>query len=79
MKKLSNQDKKLKIIEKLIMLNDDDVIEKIENIIDESLLNQKHDRITKPETLRHDQPSNNVIEGDVIFTQDEVEKLTQDW
>jgi len=79
MKKLSNQDNKLRIIEKLIMLNDDDVIKKIETIINESLQKQKPDRITRQEAFRHAHHSNKVIEGDILFTQDEVEKLTQDW
>ena len=79
MKNSSNQDNKLRIIEKLIMLNDDDVIKKIETIINESLQKQKPDRITKPNTIRHTLQPNKVIEGDAVFSQDEVEKLTQDW
>jgi hypothetical protein len=79
MKNSSNQDNKLKIIEKIILLNDDDVLKKIETIIIESQQKQKPDRITKPNTIRHTLQPNKVIEGDAVFSQDEVEKLTQDW
>ncbi len=75
----SNQDNKLKIIEQLIILNDDDVFEQVENIINESLHRPKPVMLTEEEIIQRIQQANKDIKEKAVFTQDEVEKLTQNW
>ena len=79
MKNSGNQDNKLKIIEQLIILNDDDVFDQVENIINESLHRPKSEKITKQEMIRRVQQSNKDIEDKAVYQQDEVEKLTENW
>lgn len=79
MRKLNMPETKLKIIEKLIILNDDKVFEKIEKIIDESLQRPKAKKYTKQELIKRAQLSNKNIESKEVISQDEVEKLAQNW
>ena len=74
-----NQDNKLKIIEQLIILNDDDVFEKIETIINESIHRPKPTKLTKKELLQRAQLASNDINEKNVFSQDSVETLTQNW
>ena len=79
MKHSDNQETKLKIIEQLIILNDDDVFDKIENIINESMHRPKSKKLTRDEIIQRAQLSNKDIEEKNILTQSDVEKLTQNW
>ena len=74
-----NPEYKLKIIEQLIILNDDDVFEKIETIINESIRRPKPTKLTKKDLILRAQLSNKDINEKDIFTQDSVETLTQKW
>jgi len=78
MKQLT-QDNKLKIIEQIIILNDDDVFERIERIINESIHRPKPTKLSKKDLLNRAQLANKDIHEKDIFTQDSVETLTQNW
>jgi len=67
----------LKIIEQLIILNDDSVNEKVQNIINESLQRPKTSKLTKQELIDRALLSNVDIENNDIYTIDQVVKLSQ--
>lgn len=79
MKQINNQDNKLKIIEQIIILNDDEVFNKIEAILNESIHRPKPAKLTKEEMLQRAQLANQDIHEKDIFTQELVEKMTQKW
>lgn len=79
MKASNIQDRKLNIIEKLILLNDEDVFKQIEEIINSSMRRPKMNRLTKEELINRAQLSNRNIEKDEVLTQEEVEKLSKRW
>lgn len=73
------QDKKLNIIEHLIMLNDDDVLNQLEEIINTSLSKPPVKKFSKHDLKERAELSNNdIINGD-CYSQDEVEKMSQNW
>src|ERR1035437_8179225 len=72
MKHSDNQETKLIIIEQLIILNDNDVFDKIENIINESMHRPKSKKLTRNEIIQRAQLSNNDIEETNILTQNNV-------
>jgi hypothetical protein len=79
MSQLNIQDKKLNIIEQLIMLNDDDVLNQLEEIINTSLNRPPLKKISKQDLKERAELSNNdIINGD-LYSQDEVEKISQNW
>ena len=73
------QDRKLNIIEKLIILNDENVFKQVEDLIDSSLKRPQLKRFTKQELIDRARISNKNIENGEVFTQEEVEKLSQNW
>ena len=79
MKSSSIQDRKLNIIEKLIILNDENVFKQVEELIDSSLKRPHLKRFTKHELIDRAKISNKNIENGEVFTQEEVEKLSQSW
>ena len=79
MKASNIQDRKLNIIEKLILLNDEDLFKQIEELINSSMKRPMMKRLTKEELINRAQVSNRNIEKDEVLTQEEVEKLSQRW
>ncbi|HET6556734.1 MAG TPA: hypothetical protein VFG54_05430 [Prolixibacteraceae bacterium] len=79
MKASNIQDRKLNIIEKLILLNDGDVVKQIEELINSSMKRPKMKRLTKDELINRAQLSNRNIEKEEVLTPEEVVKLSQRW
>ena len=73
------QDRKLNIIEKLIHLNDEDLVKQLEELIDTSFKRPHLKRFTKQELIDRARISNMNIEKGEVFTQEEAEKLSQSW
>jgi hypothetical protein len=75
MRQLSIQDRKLNVIEQLIVLNDIDTFKKIEDLI-----NKSHTlKLTKKDIQHRASLANKDIENGDVYTQEEVEKLSQEW
>lgn len=79
MKASNIQDRKLNIIEKLILLNDEDVFKQVEELINSSMKRPKMKRLSKEELINRAQLSNMNIENEEVLTQEEVEKLSKKW
>ena len=79
MRQLTPQDNKLRIIEQLIILNDDSVFEKIETILNESMHRPKIQTFTKQVLINRATQSDMDIENKEVYTQAKVEKLSQNW
>lgn len=79
MKASNIQDRKLNIIEKLILLNDEDVFKQVEELINSSMKRPKMERLSKEELINRAQLSNMNIENEEVLTQEEVEKLSKKW
>jgi len=79
MKQSNIQDRKLNIIEQLIILNDEDVFKQVEEIIDSSLKRPQLKRFTKQELVNRAKIANANIANSETYTQDEAEKLAQSW
>ena len=78
--RMSNiQDKKLNIIEQLIIINDEKVFNKVEKIINTSLQRPLLKKFTKSELLDRAKCANLDIENNEVLSQNEVERLTQEW
>ena len=79
MRQLNIEETKLKIIEQLIILNDDSFFEKVENLINESLQRPKSTKLSKQELIDRALISNIDIENKEIYSDDQVEKLSNKW
>ena len=79
MRHLNIEETKLKIIEQLIILNDDSVFEKVENLINESLQRPKSTKLSKQELIDRALLSNIDIENKDISSSNQVEKLSNKW
>lgn len=79
MRHLNIEKTKLKIIEQLIILDDEIVFEKIENLINESKQRPKPIKLTKHDLVDRAILSNRDIDNKDIYTNEEVEKLSQKW
>jgi hypothetical protein len=79
MRQLNIIDRKLNIIEQLIILNDDKVFKQVENILNKSLHRPDLKRFSKSDLIKRSKASNLNIEQGDVFSQDDVEKLSQNW
>jgi hypothetical protein len=79
MRQLSIIDRKLNIIEQLIIINDDKVFKQVENILNASLHRPVLKRFSKSDIIKRAKASNIDIEKGDVFMQEEVEKLSQNW
>jgi len=79
MRQLSIIDRKLNIIEQLIILNDDKVFKQVENILNESLHRPDLKRFSKSDLIKRAKASNTDIERGDVLSQEDVEKLAQNW
>jgi hypothetical protein len=73
------QEKKLNVIEQLIIINDEKVIKKVEDVINKSLQRPKLKRFTKQQLIKRAKLANKDIENGNYTTQNEVEKLSRKW
>jgi len=69
----------MEIIEQLIILNDDSVFEKVENLINESLQRPKSTKLTRQKLIDRALLSNIDFENKDIYSSDLVEKLSNRW
>jgi hypothetical protein len=73
------QDRKLSIIEQLIILNDDEVFQQVEELINKSLKRPQLSRFSVDEIMqRAEQANQDIAEGN-FFLQDEVEEQIKSW
>ena len=79
MKPTNIQDRKLNVIEKLIMLNDENVFNKVEELIDLSIKRPQVKSFTKQELENRAKISEGNIENGEVYSQDEVERLSKNW
>ena len=79
MRHLNIEEPKLKIIEQIIILNDDSVFEKVENLINESLQRPESTKLTRQELIDRALLSNIDIENKDIYTSVQVEKFSNKW
>ena len=75
----TSQETKLKIIEQLIILNDDSVFSQIEELISKSMRRPAYKKLSKHELENRAMQANHDIDTKQVFSQDDVEKLTQNW
>ena len=73
------QDKKLSIIEQLIILNDDKVFQQVEELINTSLKRPILARFSSAELKNRAKRANKDIEVGNLISQEDVEKQTQSW
>jgi len=79
MKQLNIQERKLNIIEQLIILNDEKVFEQVEELINSSLKRPQLKKFTKQDLEKRAKFSEaNIVNGEV-YSQEDVEKLSQKW
>ena len=69
----------MEIIEQLIILNDDSVFEKVENLINESLQRPKSTKLTRQKLIDRALLSNIDFENKDIYSDNQVEKLSNKW
>lgn len=79
MKQLSMQERKLNVIEQLIIVNDEEVFKKVEALINSSFKKPPLKRLTKQELENRAKISNKNIEEGEVYSQDEVERISQNW
>lgn len=79
MKQLNIQDRKLNIIEQLIILNDEEIFNKVEALINSSIKKPPLKKLTKEELENRARISNKNIEEGEVFSQEDVEKTAQNW
>lgn len=79
MRSSSIQQKKLDVIEQLLIINDEKVINKVEDVINTSLQRPKLKRFTKRQLVKRAKAANRDIENGDFASQEEVEKLSQKW
>lgn len=79
MKQLNIQERKLNIIEQLIILNDEEVFKQVEELINSSLKRPTLKRLTIKELENRAKISEENIEKGEVYSQEEVEKMSQNW
>ena len=73
------QEKKLSVIEQLIIINDEKVINKVEEVINKSLQRPKLKRFTKRQLVKRAKTANKDIENGDFISQKDIEKLSRKW
>jgi hypothetical protein len=79
MKQLNIQERKLNIIEQLIILNDEKVFEQVEELINSSLKRPQLKKLTKEEIEKRARISDENIEKGEVYAQKDVENMSQNW
>ena len=79
MKQLNIHERKLNVIEQIIILNDEEVFKNIEALIYTSFKKLSIKRLTKQELENRAKISNKNIEEGDVYSQDEVKKISENW
>ena len=79
MSQLNIQNRKLSIIEQVIMLDDDKVLKLVEDIINTSLHKPYLKKLTTQELVTRAELSDKDIENGDVYSQEDAEKLSQIW
>jgi len=79
MDQINIQDRKLSIIERVIMLDDDKVLKLVEDLINASLHKPALNKLTKQELVTKAMLSDKDIENGDVYLQKDAEKLSQSW
>ena len=79
MKQLNIQERKLNIIEQLIILNDEEVFKQVEELINSSLKRPTLKRLTIKELENRAKISEENIEKGEVYSKEDVEKMSQNW
>ena len=79
MRHSTTQETKLKIIEQLIILNDDAIFNQIEDLISKALHRPKHIKLTQQDLINRAKLANNDIDNNQVFSQSMVEKQSKNW
>ena len=75
----TSHETKLKIIEQLIILDDNEVFKQIEDLINKSLHRPKNLKFSQQELISRAKLASTDIDENRFFTQNEAEKITQNW
>ena len=75
----TSQETKLKIIEQLIILNDDSVFTEIEKLISKAMHRPAYKKLSKQELEKRAMQANNDIDSKQVFSQSEVDEISQSW
>ena len=79
MSQINIQNRKLSNIEQTIMLAYDKILKQVEDLINKSLHNPSLNKLTKQEFVTRAEISENDIENGDVYTQEDAEKLSQNW
>jgi hypothetical protein len=79
MSQLNIQNRKLSIIEQVIVLNDDEILKQVEDLINTSLKKPALKKLTKQELVTRAELSDKDIKNGDIYSQEDAEKLSQSW
>jgi hypothetical protein len=79
MEQINIQDRKLSIIEQVIMLDDDKVLKLVEDLINTSLHKPSLKKMTKQELVSRAKLADRDIANGDVYSQEDVEKLSQIW
>lgn len=79
MKPLNIQERKLNIIEKLLILNDEEVFKQVEELINSSLKRPPLKKLTIKELENRAKIAEENIEKGEVYSQEDVEKMSQNW
>jgi len=79
MSQLNIQNRKLSIIEQVIVLNDDEILKQVEDLINTSLKKPALNKLTKQELVTRAELSDKDIKNGDIYSQEDAEKLSQSW
>lgn len=79
MDQINIQDRKLSIIERVIMLDDDKILKLVEDLINTSLHKPVLKKLTKQELVTRAELSDKDIENGDVYSQKDAEKLSQSW
>lgn len=79
MSKVNIQNRKLNIIEQLITLDDDMILKQVEDLINKSIHQPSLKRLTQQELINRAKQSEKDIANGAIYSQEDVEKLSENW
>jgi hypothetical protein len=75
----TSKETKLKIIEQLIILDDDTLFAQIEELISKAMNRPAYKKLSKQELANRAKQATSDIENNQVFSQSDVEKLSQNW
>ena len=79
MSQINIQNRKLSIIEQVLSLNDNKLLKQVEDLINTSIHKQDFKKLTKQDLITRAELSDKDIENGHVYSQEDVEKLSQTW